>query len=195
MIRQKSLQTYVQGAISRAGAKATTCPNIQGGVYFLPTAYNTVTNIAYGAGIEGCSDLSVKTVALADVAAGTIFIGGAGVNSGEQKGSITVIDVATSKQIAKQGTPYPMYSGVLVTPDLVWSGSRDGTFGAYDAKTLEPKWTLNVGTPFEAPPITYSVGGKEYSAIAGGGNGVANFGHPELSIKQAANMIWVFTVD
>jgi alcohol dehydrogenase (cytochrome c) len=191
----KSLQAYAQGGISRAGATATTCPNIQGGVNFFPTAYNPNTGMAYGAGIEGCSDLSVKTVAPEDVQPGAIFVGGAGVSSGEQKGSITAIDVATAKQVAKHDTPFPMYSGVLVTPDLVWSGSLDGTFGAYDAKTLEPKWTMNVGTPFQAPPITYTVNGKEYVAIAGGGIGLAAFDHPELEVKQAANLIWVFTVD
>jgi alcohol dehydrogenase (cytochrome c) len=191
----KSLQTYAQGAISRAGATATTCPNIQGGVNFFPTAYNPVTGIAYGAGIEGCSDLSVKTVAPADVKSGSIFIGGAGVSSGEQKGSITSIDVATSKQVAKHETPFPMYSGVMLTKDLVWSGSTDGTFAAYDATTLEPKWSMNLGTSFQAPPITYTAGGKQYVAIAGGGIGLAIFGHAELENIQSANMIWVFTVD
>ena len=191
----KSLQTYAQGGISRAGATATTCPNIQGGVNFFPTAYNPKTGIAYGAGIEGCSDLSVKEVAVADVVQGTIFVGGAGVSSGVQKGSITAIDVASAKQVAKHDTPFPMYSGVLVTPDLVWSGSLDGTFGAYDATTLEPKWTMNVGTGFQAPPISYTAGGKQYIAIAGGGVSIAAFDHPELEIKSSANMIWVFALD
>ncbi len=191
----KSLQTYAQGVINRAGAIATTCPNIQGGVNFFPTAYNPTNGIAYGAGIEGCSDLSVKEVAVEDVVPGAIFIGGAGVNSGVQTGSITAIDVATSKQIAKKGTPFPMYSGVLATPDLLWAGSTDGTFAAYDAKTLDVKWSMNVGTSFQAPPVTYTAGGKQYVAIAGGHIALAVFGHPELEHMQAANMVWVFTVD
>ncbi len=191
----KSLQTYAIGAITRAGATATTCPNIQGGVNFFPTAYNPNTGIAYGAGIEGCSDLSVKEVAVADVVPGQIFIGGAGVSSGVQKGSITAIDVATAKPVGKHNTEFPMYGGMLVTPDLVWSGSLDGTFAAYDAKSLEPVWSLNVGSSFSAPPMTYSANGKQYIAILGGGNSLATFDHPELAIKQAANMVWVFALD
>lgn len=191
----KSLQTYAQGGINRAGATATTCPNIQGGVNFFPTAYNPNTGIAYGAGIEGCSDLSVKEVAPEDVTAGVIFIGGAGVSSGVQKGSVTAIDVATAKQVAKQGTDFPMYGGVLVTPDLVWSGTMDGTLVAYDAKTLAPLWDMNVGSAFAAPPISYTANGKQYIAILGGGNSLATFDHPELAIKQAANMVWVFALD
>lgn len=191
----KSLQTYAIGPITRAGATATTCPNIQGGVNFFPTAYDPTSGIAYGAGIEGCSDLSVEEVLVAEVSPGQIFIGGEGVWSGEHTGAITAIDVATATEVAKHDTPYPMYSGVLLTPGLVWSGSLDGTFAAYDSKTLQPLWSMNLGTPFQAPPITYTVGDKQYVAIAGGGMGVADFGHPELEMKQAANMVYVFALN
>jgi alcohol dehydrogenase (cytochrome c) len=54
---------------------------------------------------------------------------------------------------------------------------------------------MNMGTGFQAPPITYTVGGKQYIAIAGGGVGLAVFEHPELEKMQAANMIWVFALD
>ena len=150
---------------------------------------------AYGAGIEGCSDLSVNAVDPADVTPGAIFLGGAGVSSGVQQGSVTAIDVATAKQTAKHDNPYPYYSGVLVTPDLVWSASMDGAVEAYDAKTLAPLWSMNVGSSFSAPPMTYTANGKQYIAILGGGNSLATFGHPDLAIKQAANMLWVFALD
>ena len=190
-----SLQSYAMGPITRAGATATTCPNIQGGVNFFPTAYNPETGVAYGAGIEGCSDLSVGEVAVDDVVSGQIFTGGSGVASGVQRGSLTSVDVATAEQVAKLETPFPFYSGVLLTPDLVWAGSLDGTFAAYDATTLEEAWSINVGTPFQAPPITYTVGDTQYIAIAGGGIGLAAFGHPELEIKQPANMLYVFALN
>ena len=85
-----------------------------------------------------------------------------------------------------------MYSGVMATPDLLWAGSLDGTFAAYDAKTLEVKWSMNVGTGFQGSPIAFNAGGKEYIAIVGGGPGLATFGHPELESKSTANIVWVF---
>lgn len=188
----KSLQTYAQGIIDRAGAKATTCPNIQGGTNFFPTAYNPTLGIAYAVGIEGCSDLSVKTVDPKDVTPGQIFIGGAGTNSGVQTGTINAVDVATGKEIVQKPTPFPMYSGTMVTSDLLWSGSLDGTFAAYDAKTLDVKWSMNVGTAFQGSPIAFTAGGKEYIAIMGGGIGLAAFGHPELQNKATANILWIF---
>jgi alcohol dehydrogenase (cytochrome c) len=191
----KSLQTYAMGAINRAGATATNCPHIQGGVNYYPTAYNPETGVAYGAGQEGCSDLKTKEVAAADVTPGQIFLGGSYAANDEQKGSITAIDVASGKEIGKQVTPYPNNSGVLVTPELVFTGSLDGTFAAYDAKTLAPVWQINVGTAFRAPPITYSVDGKQYVAIEGGPIAGNDFGHPDLENIQPANMVWVFAVD
>lgn len=191
----KSLQTYAMGAIDRAGATATTCPNIQGGTNFFPTAYNPNLGLAYAAGIEGCSDLSVRTVDPTDVTPGTIFTGGAGVNSGVQTGSINAIDVASGKKTATQSTPYPMYGGVMASADLLWAGHLDGTFAAYDATTLEEKWSMNVGTPFQGAPIAFTVGGKEYIAIVGSGSGRRAFGHPELANNPSANMLWVFSID
>jgi alcohol dehydrogenase (cytochrome c) len=187
----KSLQTYAIGKIDRAGATATTCPNIQGGSNFFPTGYNPTIGLAYAVGIEGCSDLSVQAVAPADVVPGQIFVGGAGTNSGVQTGTINAVDVATGKQVAQVSTPFPMYSGVLATTDLLWAGSLDGTFAAYDAKTLEVKWSINVGSAFQGSPIAFTAGGKEYIAIVGGGIGIAGFGHPELS-QPAANTVWIF---
>ncbi|WP_281842334.1 pyrroloquinoline quinone-dependent dehydrogenase [Sinisalibacter aestuarii] len=190
-----SLQTYAIGAIDRAGATATTCPNIQGGTNFFPTAYNPELGLAYAVGIEGCSDLSVRSVDPDDVVAGEIFIGGSGVNSGAQTGAINAVDVATGEVSATRPTTYPMYSGVLATPDLMWTAHTDGTVAAYDATTLEEKWSMNVGTSFQAPPIAFTAGGKEYIAIVGGGIGIAGMGYAELNSIQPANMLWVFGLD
>lgn len=190
-----SLQEYAMGIINREGATATTCPNIQGGVNFWPTAYDPTTGIAYGAGIEGCSDLSVEAVAPEDVTPGQIFTGGSAAGSGEQTGSIFAYNVATAEEVAKTDRPYPNYAGVMLTPGIVWTGELDGTFGAYDSETLEQLWSINVGTPFQAPPITFTVNDKQYVAIAGGGMGAASFGIPELELKQNANMLYVFALD
>ena len=187
-----ALQTYAIGAIDRAGATATTCPNIQGGTNFFPTAYNPENGTAYAVGIEGCSDLAVRAIDPADVMPGEIFIGGSGVNSGVQTGAINAVNVSSGEVTANRATTYPMYSGVLATPDLLWAGHTDGTIAAYDATTLEEKWALNVGTSFQAPPITFTAGGKQYVAIGGGGIGIAAMGHPELSAIQPANMLWIF---
>ena len=66
--------------------------------------------------------------------------------------------------------------GTLATGgDLVFQGSADGNFSAYDARTgrlLERKFT---GTAIIAPPITYRVDGVQYVSVLAGFGGATFF--------------------
>jgi len=193
-----SLQTYAQGALRRDAGINVHCPHLSGGVNFYPTAYNPTLGIAYGAGIEGCSQHEVQVMAPEDVVPGVVWLGGSNemLDGTVQRGSISALNASTSTSTAKFEYPYPNNSGLLATPDLVFTGWVDGTFGAYDATTLEELWSINLGTAFRAPPMTYSVDGKQYIAIAGGNLGGGNSGgNMELSNMQAANMIYVFAIN
>ena len=53
--------------------------------------------------------------------------------------------------------------------DLLFTGHNTGRFSAYDADTLKELWSFGLGTPITAPPMTYSVGGKQYIAVIAGG--------------------------
>ena len=53
--------------------------------------------------------------------------------------------------------------------DLLFTGHPDGHLVAYDADTLKELWSFSLGTPITAPPMTYSVGGKQYVAVVAGG--------------------------
>jgi alcohol dehydrogenase (cytochrome c) len=64
---------------------------------------------------------------------------------------------------------FPNVSGVLSTAGgLVFTGYIDGTLVAYDDASLDTLWKINVGTGFNAPPITFEAGGKQYVAILSG---------------------------
>jgi alcohol dehydrogenase (cytochrome c) len=92
---------------------------------------------------------------------------------------------------------YPNYGGALATAgNLVFLGEADGTFGAYDAKTLKQVWSFNIGTGINAPPITYSVNGKQYVAVlAGSRQNVNIYGlAPEIKNMAPASMLYVFAL-
>jgi alcohol dehydrogenase (cytochrome c) len=75
--------------------------------------------------------------------------------TGERKWEFKMIDVTDS--------------GVLSTAsDLVFAGGREGYFFALDARTGEQLWRGNVGGQVSAGPMSYSVGGRQYVAIAAG---------------------------
>ena len=68
--------------------------------------------------------------------------------------------------------------GTLTTAgNLVFQGRVDGTLRAYRADTGEEVWRTDLGLGISAPPITYSVGGKQYVALlVGWGGAVAGVG-------------------
>jgi alcohol dehydrogenase (cytochrome c) len=94
---------------------------------------------------------------------------------------------------------YPNFAGVLSTAGgIVMTALLDGTIVALDDQTLEELWSVNVGTGFNAPPMTYAVGGKQYIAIASGlfrnaRNKLAR--SPDMKNFSNATMIFVFGVD
>jgi quinohemoprotein ethanol dehydrogenase len=76
----------------------------------------------------------------------------------------------------------PMYGvgnpGTMTTAgNLVFQGRVDGTLRAYNATTGEELWSYDLGLGISAPPVTYSVDGKQYIAVlVGYGGGVAGLG-------------------
>lgn len=52
--------------------------------------------------------------------------------------------------------------------NLVFGGNKDGYFVAVDAKTGELLWKAALGGQVNSGPMSYSVDGKQYVAVAAG---------------------------
>ena len=66
----------------------------------------------------------------------------------------------------------PWNGGILSTGgDLVFQGTADAHFAAYDAKSGEQKWKFFTQTGIAAAPITYELDGEQYVAVASGWGG------------------------
>ena len=69
---------------------------------------------------------------------------------------------------------------------------------AFDATTLDELWKVNVGSGFNAPPMTFEVNGKQYLAIASGPSAaslrlMSRIGNmPELKEQRQATVLFVF---
>ncbi|HMA70175.1 MAG TPA: PQQ-binding-like beta-propeller repeat protein [Xanthobacteraceae bacterium] len=112
-------------------------------------------------------------------------------------GSLKAVDPTTGETKAVKKLDYPNKAGALATAgNLVFVGHYDGTFAAYDAKTLNELWSFNVGSPIQAPPMSYSVNGKQYVAILVGARMwpyiIQNA--PELKNQTTASMLYVFSL-
>ncbi|MGH9222181.1 MAG: PQQ-dependent dehydrogenase, methanol/ethanol family, partial [Vicinamibacterales bacterium] len=72
------------------------------------------------------------------------------------------------------------HPGTMTTAgNLVFQGRVDGSLRAYTADTGKETWRRDLGLGLSAPPITYTVNGKQYVAIlVGWGGAMAGVGGP-----------------
>jgi alcohol dehydrogenase (cytochrome c) len=110
-------------------------------------------------------------------------------------GALKAVDPVTGETKVNQRLEYANYAGAMATAgNLVFLGHIDGTFSAYDARTLKELWSFNVGTGINAPAITYAVNGKQYVAVLVGSRQPNNVipQAPELKNTSTASMLFVF---
>ena len=72
---------------------------------------------------------------------------------------------------ASHGAARRRAGGTLATAGgLVFSGEEDGHLDAHDAGTGAILWRFQCGAGISGPAITYSLGGRQYVAVAAGGS-------------------------
>ena len=88
----------------------------------------------------------------------------------------------------------PWNGGTLTTAgNLVFQGTADGRFIAYNATTGEELWQAPTGTGVIAAPSTYMVDGKQYVSIAVGWGGVYGLAQ-RASDRQGPGTVYTFAV-
>jgi alcohol dehydrogenase (cytochrome c) len=199
----KDVQRYNPGSHGMRGqGPGRTCPTNGGGKNWEPSAYNPELNLLYLPSVEGCN--IIETVEQKDFAdqGGTVkprerFTGGSTKSPERRYGSLKAVDPTTGETKVNLRLTYANYAGALATAgNLVFLGHYDGTFSAYDGKTLQELWTFNIGTGINAPAVSFAVNGKQYIAVLAGSAmrdqvlGTA----PELRNNATASMLFVFTL-
>jgi len=180
MVPQEGVWTLptAQGARMALGAN--------GGVEWSPMAFSPKTNFAYAINLIQPMTYHVEATAYPD---GKLWLGGAfkTIPTEPQSGNVTAVDVNTGKIAWQAKTDQPMIGGISATAgDLVFAGEGNGLFKAYDAKTGKVLWSFQCGAGANAPPVTYMVDGKQYVAVAAGGNTQIDF--------KRGNSVFVFTL-
>jgi glucose dehydrogenase len=57
----------------------------------------------------------------------------------------------------------------------VFVGESSGRFSAFGSVDGKPLWSDPVDAGVNAPPVTYAVGGRQFVAVAAGGNALFGF--------------------
>lgn len=108
----------------------------------------------------------------------------------EFTGSLVAWDPIKQKATWQLPPQRPTGGGTLSTAgQLVFQGGKTSHFSAYDADNGDELWSFDVQTGAMAAPITYSIDGEQYVAIAVGfGGGMAAEGGPVAHAWKVPNI-------
>jgi len=188
---------FVNPAAMPTVAGVRVCPGAAGGKEWNPMAYHPGTGLAYVPVIENCATF---TSGEAFFIKGQPYWGSSlTLIEDDASGAFKAIDVATGEIKWDVVTRSPMVAGVLATGGgLVFTGDAEGYLTAYDAETGDDLWSYQCGSGHRASPITYTLDGKQYIAVAAGWGGwtagFAGDGAPWLRDARRGNTLFVFAL-
>ncbi len=187
MVSQKDRWTSPSPTKPLDSNAARMFPGANGGVEWSPLATDPNHGMAYAINLE---QEMTYTVASSPYPDGKLWLGGAFTNvpDGIQTGNVTAVDYNTGKIAWQVKTPQPMIGGILATAGgLIFTGEGNGAFKAYNSANGNLLWQFEAGAGVDAPPSSYSVGGKQYIVVGAGGN-------TQLDYKRGDAII-AFTID
>ncbi len=151
------------------------CPGSSGARSWPTTAYNPATHILYVPMIEDCADWTYQPRDAAATAAGGIdmrFVPRHMPDADGNFGRLEAINLATGQVVWTRRQRAAVASSMLATAGgIVFNGSVDRTFSAYDEMTGKVLWRARLNASPSSSPITYSVKGQQYVAVVTGGGG------------------------
>jgi PQQ-dependent dehydrogenase (methanol/ethanol family) len=146
-------------------------PGANGGAEWSPAAWSPKTHLAYVLAMDQLMNFATQPPSNAP---GQLRLGSAFTNvkvGAVQDGRFVAIDTETGKIAWTVMTDQPLIGGALVTAgNVVFMGEGNGDFDAFDATLGKKLWSYHLGAGVNAPPITYQVDGRQYVAVAAGGN-------------------------
>lgn len=112
-------------------------------------------------------------------------------------GILRAMDPTTGKVVWEHKEPMPLWAGVLATKgNLVFTGTGDGYFKAFDAKNGKELWKFQVGTGIVSPPVTWEMDGQQYIGVTVGyGGAVPLWGGDMAELTKPISQggaFWVF---
>ncbi len=109
-------------------------------------------------------------------------------------GRLIAWDPVQQKEVWRQEQVSPWNGGTLTTAgNLVFQGTADGRFIAYDAKNGAKLWEAPTGTGVVAGPATYMVDGKQYVSVAVGWGGVYGIAQ-RATDRQGPGTVYTFAI-
>jgi alcohol dehydrogenase (cytochrome c) len=159
------------------------CPGVAGATNWMSPSHSPQTGLFYVTAREQCDTYYANPQPYRE---GRLFFGSTNhAVPGEHRwGALRALDPTTGELKWEFKTFRPSSSGTLATAGgLVFTGDREGYAFAVDAKTGKLVWKAYTGGAVNATPITYSIDGRQYVAVASGST-LFSFGLPAEGIRK-----------
>jgi len=185
-------------ALPGDGKDRIICPHAGGAKNWIPGSYNPGTRILYVPLVESCMDLNpTKDGGRGGLSTGVRWTLRPRPDSDGNYGRVQAINTLTREVVWTSRHRAPESSGALDTAGgVVFSGSIDRYFRAYDDQTGKVLWQTRLNDVPSNAPVSYSVKGRQYIAIGVGSGGPQSITFPplmpEIQNTDHAAAIWVF---
>jgi alcohol dehydrogenase (cytochrome c) len=169
------------------------CPGPAGAKEWPHASYSRQTSLLYTPVVDICATFTTDPQKFEE---SLPYWGSAAVADTKMYGgAVKAFDPATGRQVWAYPTKHPVVASILTTAGgLVFAGESTGEFDALDARTGRLLWQFNTGSGIHGSPISYSVNGKQYVAVATGWGGWMKGFAPELYGETRGNALVVFAL-
>jgi alcohol dehydrogenase (cytochrome c) len=160
-----------------ATEKGTTIyPGVVGGSNWSPVAVDESKRKVFVAGIHWPVDYKLHEIAAKDGKPAVKYSSMSPKEDDERYGVLSSIDLDSGQLKWQYKTRNPLIGGVLSTSGgLIFVGLGEGELAAYNSDNGAKLWAGKTDAGANAPPITYVLDGKQYVAVAAGGNKLFGF--------------------
>jgi alcohol dehydrogenase (cytochrome c) len=149
---------------SEAGTKV--CPGLGGAHNWQSTAYNPQTGLYYFTSTDGCQTFYKNPASFVE-GAWYQLSGTEDVKGRRSTGSVVAMDPANGEIKWRFPMSRNPSGGMLATAGgLAFVGDYAGNLIAFDARNGKVLWRFPTGAAIQAPPITYTLDGKQVIAVA-----------------------------
>ena len=195
-------KTINVAAVPHIGQTTVNCPADPGGRGWPATAYNPRTGTLFMPLNEYCANTTPSPLDPGQAYTGggrAVFARTKVPNSDGNIGRIDAIKLSDRSQVWSYRQRVPNTSAVLPTGGgLVFSGDIDRYFKALDEATGKVLWQVRTSNMVNSFPVTYSVNGKQYVAVAtGSGSGLGRSLStlvPDVKFPDNGSTLWVFAL-
>ncbi|MGI9357349.1 MAG: PQQ-dependent methanol/ethanol family dehydrogenase [Rhizobiaceae bacterium] len=186
-----------EAADGKKGKVIFASPSFLGGKNWMPMAFSPKTGNFYVPSNEWGMDIWNEPVTYKK---GAAYLGSGFTikpNYEDHIGSLKAIDPDTGETKWEYKNNAPLWAGVMTTAGgLVFTGTPEGEFIAFDDETGEKLWSFQTGSGIVGQPITWEQDGEQFVSVISGWGGAVPLWGGEVAKKvnylNQGGLLWTF---